>query len=94
MRRCGHNPTDIEVADIINKVHDETGSLGFEVPQEFKFGFWYGFWPNFVFKDFYTIMEERSKEMDPEMGYKVSVTEEKDLFGSRNGRFGCPNLRN
>jgi Ca2+-binding EF-hand superfamily protein len=31
MRRCGHNPTDIEVADIINKVHDETGSLGFEV---------------------------------------------------------------
>ena len=31
MRRCGHNPTDIEVADIINKVHDDTGSLGFEV---------------------------------------------------------------
>ena len=30
MRRCGHNPTDIEVADIINKVHDETGSLAFE----------------------------------------------------------------
>ena len=31
MRRCGHNPTDVEVADIINKVHDDTDSLGFEV---------------------------------------------------------------
>ena len=31
MRRCGHNPTDIEVADIINKVHDDTGGVGFEV---------------------------------------------------------------
>ena len=31
MRRCGHNPTDIEVADIINKIHDDTGSLEFEV---------------------------------------------------------------
>merc|ERR1712106_23194 len=30
MRRCGHNPTDVEVADIINKVHDDTDSLGFE----------------------------------------------------------------
>ena len=31
MRRCGHNPTDIEVSDIINKIHDESGSLDFEV---------------------------------------------------------------
>ena len=31
MRRCGHNPTDIEVADIINKVHDDSGSIDFEV---------------------------------------------------------------
>ena len=30
MRRCGRNPTDVEVADIINKVHDETDSLDFE----------------------------------------------------------------
>merc|ERR1711973_305706 len=30
MRRCGHNPTDIEVSDIINKIHDESGSLDFE----------------------------------------------------------------
>ena len=34
MRRCGHNPTDIEVADIINKIHDESGSVGFEVSAE------------------------------------------------------------
>ena len=31
MRRCGHNPTDIEVSDIINKIHDDTGSLTFDV---------------------------------------------------------------
>ena len=31
MRRCGHNPTDIEVSDIINKIHDDTGSLDLEV---------------------------------------------------------------
>ena len=31
MRRCGHNPTDIEVSDIINKIHDDSGSLNFEV---------------------------------------------------------------
>ena len=37
MRRYGHNPTYIEVADIIIKVHDETGSVGFEVRQQFKF---------------------------------------------------------
>ena len=34
------------------------------------------------FKDFFEIMEE----MDPEMGKKVSVCEEKDLFGSCNNR--------
>ena len=38
------------------------------------------------FKDFFEIMEERGKEMDPEMGKKVSVCEEKDLFGSCNNR--------
>ena len=35
MRRCGHNPTDIEVSDIINKIHDDTGSLNFEVILKF-----------------------------------------------------------
>merc|ERR1711997_704528 len=50
MRRCGHNPTDIEVSDIINKIHDDTGSLNFE--------------------DFYNIMEERTRDTDPETGYK------------------------
>ena len=34
MRRCGHNPTDIEVADIINKIHDESGGVSFQVSQE------------------------------------------------------------
>ena len=31
MRRCGHNPTDIEVSDIINKIHNDTGSLDEQV---------------------------------------------------------------
>ena len=31
MRRCGHNPTDVEVADIINKIHDDSGTLDLEV---------------------------------------------------------------
>ena len=31
MRRCGQNPTDIEVSDIINKIHDDSGSLDLEV---------------------------------------------------------------
>ena len=31
MRRCGYNPTDVEVSDIINKIHDDTGSLDLEV---------------------------------------------------------------
>ena len=31
MRRAGHNPTDIEVLDIINKIDNETGGLDFEV---------------------------------------------------------------
>ena len=38
MRRCGHNPTDIEVSDIINKIHDDTGSLNFEVRSVFLVG--------------------------------------------------------
>merc|ERR1719273_1053771 len=50
MRRCGHNPTDIEVSDIINKIHNDTGSLDFE--------------------DFHKIMDERTKELDPETSYK------------------------
>ena len=35
MRRCGHNPTDVEVSDIINKIHDDTGSLDLEVLNTF-----------------------------------------------------------
>ena len=31
MRRCGQNPTDVEVSDIINKIHDDTGSLDLDV---------------------------------------------------------------
>ena len=31
MRRAGHNPTDVEVLDIINKIDDESGSLDFQV---------------------------------------------------------------
>merc|ERR1711953_1660026 len=50
MRRCGHNPTDIEVSDIINKIHDDTGSLDLQ--------------------EFYKIMERRTRELDPETGYK------------------------
>ena len=34
MRRCGHNPTDIEVSDIINKIHNDTGSLDLQVCTE------------------------------------------------------------
>ena len=41
MRRCGHNPTDIEVSDIINKIHDDTGSLNFEV--RLGLFFWFAF---------------------------------------------------
>ena len=37
MRRCGHNPTDIEVADIINKIHDDSGTLDLEVTPNFIF---------------------------------------------------------
>ena len=39
MRRCGHNPTDVEVSDIINKIHDDTGSLDLEVLNKFSFTF-------------------------------------------------------
>ena len=38
MRRAGHNPTDIEVLDIINKIDNETGGLDFEVKDENKLG--------------------------------------------------------
>ena len=31
MRRAGHNPTDIEVMDIINKIDNDTGGLDFQV---------------------------------------------------------------
>ena len=31
MRRAGHNPTDVEVLDIINKIDDDSGSLDFQV---------------------------------------------------------------
>ena len=39
MRRCGHNPTDVEVADIINKIHDDSGTLDLEVMLEFELQF-------------------------------------------------------
>ena len=31
MRRAGHNPTDIEVLDIINKIDNDSGGLDFQV---------------------------------------------------------------
>ena len=34
MRRAGHNPTDIEVYDIINKIDDESGHLDFQVKND------------------------------------------------------------
>ena len=37
MRRCGHNPTDVEVADIINKIHDDSGTLDLEVTLQLEF---------------------------------------------------------
>ena len=32
MRRAGHNPTDIQVMDIINSIDNESGYLDFQVP--------------------------------------------------------------
>ena len=31
MRRAGHNPTDIEVQDMINKIDSDAGTLTFKV---------------------------------------------------------------
>jgi hypothetical protein len=31
MRRAGHNPTDIQVLDILNSIDDESGYLDFQV---------------------------------------------------------------
>ena len=31
MRRAGHNPTDIQVMDIINSIDNESGYLDFQV---------------------------------------------------------------
>ena len=31
MRRAGHNPTDVEELDIINRIDDESGYLDFQV---------------------------------------------------------------
>ena len=78
MRRCGQNPTDIEVSDIINKIHDDSGSLDLEVTLEFLFftlvnqmtNKWSGV---NTCQDFYNIMENRSHDMDPETGYKVGL---------------------
>ena len=36
MRRAGHNPTDIEVLDIINKIDNDSGGLDFQVPYLIK----------------------------------------------------------
>ena len=81
MRRCGHNPTDIEVSDIINKIHDDSGSLDLEVrflKQFESFSYCLYLQPTPIkiiqtvtFQDFYTIMENRSHDTDPETGYKV-----------------------
>ena len=31
MRRAGHNPTDVEVTDIINKIDSDSGNIDFQV---------------------------------------------------------------
>ena len=31
MRRAGHNPTDVEVTDIINKIDSDAGNIDFQV---------------------------------------------------------------
>ena len=71
MRRCGHNPTDIEVSDIINKIHDDSGSLDLEVRFFSRANI--KIYPNcqYTFQDFYSIIENRSHDTDPETGYKV-----------------------
>ena len=33
MRRAGHNPTDIEVQDLINKIDSDAGTLSFQVDE-------------------------------------------------------------
>ena len=82
MRRCGQNPTDIEVSDLINKIHDDSGSLDLEVTilnlhrHSFLSSFPFlalNFLPLLIcmFQDFYCIMENRSHDTDPETGYKV-----------------------
>ena len=35
MRRAGHNPTDVEVTDIINKIETDAGNIDFQVGQGF-----------------------------------------------------------
>lgn len=82
MRRCGQNPTDIEVSDLINKIHDDSGSLDLEVTilnlhrHSFLSSFPFlalNLLPLLIcmFQDFYCIMENRSHDTDPETGYKV-----------------------
>ena len=31
LRRAGHNPTDVEVTDIINKIDSDNGNIDFQV---------------------------------------------------------------
>ena len=37
MRRAGHNPTDIEVQDMINKIDSDSGTLNFKVKSSKSF---------------------------------------------------------
>ena len=56
------------MSDIINKIHNDSGSLDFKVYsksfREFQFNLQ-------ILEDFYKIMDQRNREMDPETGYKV-----------------------
>ena len=66
MRRAGHNPTDIEVLDIINKIDNETGGLDFEVND----GHCQYDDNDRSMQEFCYVMQDISKDEDLETGYK------------------------
>ena len=66
MRRAGHNPTDIEVLDIINKIDNETGGLDFEANCDVFFTVTC----NQTMQEFCYVMQNISKDEDLETGYK------------------------
>ena len=70
LRRAGHNPTDVEVTDIINKIDSDSGNIDFQVrllsvsPHSSTLS------SALFFQAFCSVMQERSKNFDMESGYK------------------------